>query len=411
MITLALPRKEFSAMKSTSKLEQKEAPINEKFEAGARLIPIGAAIPISPPLVNALKGVKEIASRSLEVALILQQLHYWIVTKPACVRDGKTWIFNTYDKWQSENFPFWSGPTIRRLFAIAEKANLIHSQQFDLKKGQARKYYSLNYDHEVLRKLRTPPAQVDQVFKEEINENTKLKTKEKNRSADRASGATTPTLTLVASTPSLSDQVNEIFDYWKTILRHPNAKLTNERKRLIETRLKRDGYTVEQIKQAIDGCSRSVFHQGGNSQGMVYDDLSLICRDGTHLERFIAFTEGTVRAGETFVGASKPAEPQTNSTPPSETEPDSTIWPKISEEIEEKIEEKQFSTWFRPLRGVGYDGQTLLIWAPDRVFGDWIRNNYRDVLEESLPESIADVRFVTTAETAAKQQQIEEVAA
>ncbi|HQR32072.1 MAG TPA: DnaA N-terminal domain-containing protein [Blastocatellia bacterium] len=256
----------------------------------------------------------------------------------------------------------------------------------------------------------TPFNAVHKQNKTKLNNTTQTN----KESADRASGAAAPTLTLVPSaSSSLSSQVNEIFDHWKTRLRHPNAKLTSERRRLVEARLKKDRYTVEQIKQAIDGCSRSVFHQGGNPQGTVYDDLSLICRDGTHLERFISFTEGAVRTGEAYVGASQSVEPQPEQTipsPPSETEPDSTVWAEVREAIKGRVNPESFTTWFAPLRGAGYSGTTLLVWVPDRVFREWIENNYRDVLEESLPESITGVRFVTTAETSVEQNQQREAA-
>jgi hypothetical protein len=70
--------------------------------------------------------------------------------------------------------------------------------------------------------------------------------------------------------------------------------LTDGRKAKIQARL-RAGYTVEQLQRAIDGCAASPFHRGlddhGNRTGAVYDDIELICRDDTKLERFIAIAE------------------------------------------------------------------------------------------------------------------------
>lgn len=98
-----------------------------------------------------------------------------------------------------------------------------------------------------------------------------------------------------AVTPSPPDhragEVQEIFAYWQASLSHPTAKLTAERRRKVEARL-RQGYTVEQIKQAIDGCAASPFHRGENDEGRVYDDLELICRSGSKLENFIARLSG-----------------------------------------------------------------------------------------------------------------------
>jgi hypothetical protein len=67
---------------------------------------------------------------------------------------------------------------------------------------------------------------------------------------------------------------------------HSRAKLTKGRRTKITARLE-EGYTAEQIKQAIDGCKASKYHMGENEQQNVYDDLTLICRNGEKLESFI----------------------------------------------------------------------------------------------------------------------------
>lgn len=77
-----------------------------------------------------------------------------------------------------------------------------------------------------------------------------------------------------------------VFAHWQAVMESPQSKFTPERKTKIEARLK-DGYTVEQIMQAIDGCRGSAFHMGENDRSTKYNDLTLICRDGVHLENFI----------------------------------------------------------------------------------------------------------------------------
>lgn len=86
-----------------------------------------------------------------------------------------------------------------------------------------------------------------------------------------------------------TESVQEVFAYWQSKLDHPGAKLTAERQTKIVNRLK-DGYTSEQIKKAIDGCASSPFHTGENDQRKRYDDIELICRNGTKLESFIQMT-------------------------------------------------------------------------------------------------------------------------
>lgn len=84
--------------------------------------------------------------------------------------------------------------------------------------------------------------------------------------------------------------IREVFAYWQYRMGHPQAKLTPEREKKISARLK-EGYTVAQIKQGIDGCRASPHHQGQNDNGTIYDDITLICRNGSKLEWFIAMTE------------------------------------------------------------------------------------------------------------------------
>lgn len=90
-----------------------------------------------------------------------------------------------------------------------------------------------------------------------------------------------------------SNDCQTIFDYWCQVMKKSgNAKLTAERKKVIQARIK-EGYSVEHIKQAIDGCARSDFHMARDGKNTtVYDDLTLICRSGSQLEKF-ALNVGT----------------------------------------------------------------------------------------------------------------------
>jgi hypothetical protein len=89
---------------------------------------------------------------------------------------------------------------------------------------------------------------------------------------------------------TVSAQVNEIFEYWKaTMNKNESSKLTKERDKKVRERLK-EGYTVDQIKLAVFGCSQSPHNMGQNENGKVYDDLELICRTGSNLERFAGYS-------------------------------------------------------------------------------------------------------------------------
>lgn len=82
---------------------------------------------------------------------------------------------------------------------------------------------------------------------------------------------------------SLAPTVRRLFEYWQAQCRHPQSRLTAERRRKCEARL-REGYTEEQGRTAIDGAARAAFV---NDQGKRFDDFELIFRNGTKLESFI----------------------------------------------------------------------------------------------------------------------------
>ncbi len=83
----------------------------------------------------------------------------------------------------------------------------------------------------------------------------------------------------------LDSRVNEIFEYWKIELEHPNSRIDKKRSNAILERLK-EGYTVERIKEAIRGIKLCPHNMGQNERGQVYDDIELICRSGANVDRF-----------------------------------------------------------------------------------------------------------------------------
>jgi hypothetical protein len=80
-------------------------------------------------------------------------------------------------------------------------------------------------------------------------------------------------------------RVSAVFQFWQRRLDHPQAKLDEKRARLIQARLR--DYTIDDLKRAIEGCAASPFHMGENDTGHVHDDISLICRDASHVEMFM----------------------------------------------------------------------------------------------------------------------------
>jgi hypothetical protein len=69
-------------------------------------------------------------------------------------------------------------------------------------------------------------------------------------------------------------------------MQHPRAKLDKKRRNKIIQALNL-GYQAAELKQAINGCKETPFNMGQNERGQRYDDIELILRDASHIDRFI----------------------------------------------------------------------------------------------------------------------------
>jgi hypothetical protein len=72
----------------------------------------------------------------------------------------------------------------------------------------------------------------------------------------------------------------------KMTLQHPQAVLDDKRQKRIRSALA-SGYTVDQLCQAIRGCSKTPHNLGDNERGQRYDGLHVILRDADQIDRFI----------------------------------------------------------------------------------------------------------------------------
>jgi DnaD/phage-associated family protein len=86
----------------------------------------------------------------LNSAIVLQQVHYWLVIAKKAKDDrkyidGRWWVYNSYEEWK-ENFPWWSLPTIKRAILRLEKFNLLISKEMRARDWDHTKWYTVNYD-------------------------------------------------------------------------------------------------------------------------------------------------------------------------------------------------------------------------------------------------------------------------
>lgn len=119
-------------------------------------------------------------------------------------------------------------------------------------------------------------------------------------------------------------EVLEVFAHYRThhARAHPKPLSSSKEWRAIKARLA-EGYTVDDLKRAIDGMHQSPFHQGENDRGRRYDSLELAMRDGSKVRQFLELAEQhangpppvltererrTVRAAQSWVERHRAAE-------------------------------------------------------------------------------------------------------
>lgn len=95
--------------------------------------------------------VNRLAARviGLNESIVIQQVHYWLeINRKAKINfhDGKTWSYNTYEKWQVENFDFWSVRTVRRIFTNLFDKGILIKGNYNLHKYDRKLWVTIDYD-------------------------------------------------------------------------------------------------------------------------------------------------------------------------------------------------------------------------------------------------------------------------
>ncbi|WP_084804454.1 DnaD domain protein [Halonatronum saccharophilum] len=78
-------------------------------------------------------------------AIVLQQIHYFL-QRSKHIHQGRPWVYNTYKEWQKEHFKFWSTRTVRRIINSLEEDGLLLSANFNKKRYDETKWYTIDYD-------------------------------------------------------------------------------------------------------------------------------------------------------------------------------------------------------------------------------------------------------------------------
>lgn len=81
----------------------------------------------------------------LNEAILLQQLHFLLRSPHSHTQDGRQWVYNTYDQWQTV-FPFWKPRLLRILLTDMEKRGLLLSGNYNYSKADQTKWYTIDYE-------------------------------------------------------------------------------------------------------------------------------------------------------------------------------------------------------------------------------------------------------------------------
>ena len=129
----------------------------------------------------------------------------------------------------------------------------------------------------------------------------KNKRREEKSSADSASAESCPAgagPNGAADKAVAASDIRAVFAHYRTY--HPRACPKPNSKsqdwRLVLARL-HEGYTANDLCDAIDGCHKSPHHCGKNQEGTKYQSLELIVRDSKHVAMFIEHATGEAKSG------------------------------------------------------------------------------------------------------------------
>ena len=78
------------------------------------------------------------------------------------------------------------------------------------------------------------------------------------------------------------------------------------------------------------------------------------------------------------------------------------IWQKTQDKLEQVLNPQHFATWIKPIVVVGVEDNVINLQVPNRFFLDWIKENYSNVIQETLSDFYGDqykIKFKIATQT------------
>ncbi len=197
------------------------------------------------------------ALKSLDEAVIIQQLHYWL-QRSNLVRENHRWVYNSMADWNKQ-FPWLTRKTLTNKFNDLEKRGLIITGNYNKAAFDKTKWYRIDYDafsHLEQRLGKNYPTNEQDLpngdgknYSMEEEKSTQPipldYTETTQETTTRDKGQAQP------AQPSIAAQRREVIQYLNQKTGKHFKPDADGNKRIIEPRLK-EGYTVDEMKKVID---------------------------------------------------------------------------------------------------------------------------------------------------------------
>lgn len=241
-------------------------------------------------------------------AILINNFQHWIKLNRdnnRNFRDGKTWTYNSVKSFHKQYF-YVSRDKVRRALDNLEEKGVIVKGVYNERPGDRTTWYAFadedfwvpdpekEADH-----LAPVPSGRGNSAKSPIGTGAKSTYTTDNNADDNADKAAPSAPVESASTevalvvPKILPPVEQVFAHWQAVMQMPRAKLDAKRRAAVQARLD-DDYTAADLMQAIEGCRKSEWHMGKNDDHKVFNDLELICRDASKVDRFMAHAQQAV---------------------------------------------------------------------------------------------------------------------
>ncbi|MGK4239855.1 conserved phage C-terminal domain-containing protein [Limosilactobacillus reuteri] len=197
------------------------------------------------------------ALKSLDEAVIIQQLHYWL-QRSNLVRENHRWVYNSMADWNKQ-FPWLTRKTLTNKFNDLEKRGLIITGNYNKAAFDKTKWYRIDYDafsHLEQRLGKNYPTNEQDLpngdgknYSMEEEKSTQPipldYTETTQETTTRDKGQAQPAQSPIAA------QRREVIQYLNQKTDKHFKPDADGNKRIIEPRLK-EGYTVDEMKKVID---------------------------------------------------------------------------------------------------------------------------------------------------------------